>query len=114
MVEYISKEEAYRTLNSLYNDLDSLDEEEPELWVDGFIGIAIGKIDDMPAADVAPVVHGHWVYNPNGMDFVLGAWECSICGIKKDNLPCDRKINPYNYIGSKYCPNCGAKMDEER
>ena len=31
MVEYISKEEAYGTLNSLYNDLDSLNEEEPEL-----------------------------------------------------------------------------------
>ena len=75
---------------------------------------AIQIINEAPAADVAPVVHGHWVYNPNGMDFVLGAWECSICGIKNDNLPCDRKINPYNYIGSKYCPNCGAKMDEER
>lgn len=56
MAEYINKEEAYRNLNSLYNDLDSLDEEDPELWVDGFIGIAIGKIEDIPAADVVEVV----------------------------------------------------------
>lgn len=62
-------------------------------------------------ADVAPLFYGHWVYNPNRMDFGLGAWQCSICGIKNDNLPYDKTINPYNYVGSKYCPNCGAKMD---
>lgn len=85
-------------------------------YIDGFsdgVSAAIKELEAFPTADVAPVVHGRWVYNPNGMDFVLGAWECSICGIKNDNLPCDRKINPYNYIGSKYCPNCGAKMDQE-
>ena len=29
--------------------------------------------------DVAPVKHGHWVYNQNGHDWGLGAWECSLC-----------------------------------
>ena len=65
---------------------------------------------DIPAADVAPVRHGKWIYNPNGMDFNLGAWECSVCTQKNNNLPCSRNISPYICVGSKYCPNCGAKM----
>lgn len=60
--------------------------------------------------DVAPVRHGRWIYNPNGMDFNLGAWECSVCTQKNNNLPCSRNISPYLCVGSKYCPNCGAKM----
>lgn len=58
------------------------------------------KIDQMidcePAADVAPVVHGHWVYG----EFDIP--HCSECG--NDIMP--NRISPY-------CPNCGAKMDEE-
>lgn len=75
------------------------------------------KIDQMidcePAADVAPVVHGRWVYNPNGMDWNLGAWQCSFCKCNNNNLPGNDKYNPYIFQGSNYCPNCGAKMDGE-
>lgn len=56
-------------------------------------------IESVPAADVAPVVHGHWkkeVYvDPYGADWTR--YHCSLCGrveIKKE----------------PYC-NCGAKMD---
>ena len=69
-------------------------------------------LQTIPAADVVPVRHGRWIYNPNGMDFNLGAWECSVCTQKNNNLPCIRNINPYICVGSKYCPNCGAKMDK--
>ena len=71
----------------------------------------IDAFDYLPTADVAPVKHGKWIYNPNGMDFNLGAWECSVCTQKNNNLPCSRNISPYICGGSKYCPNCGAKMD---
>lgn len=67
---------------------------------------------DYPAADVAPVKHGHWVYNQNGHDWGLGAWECSLCHSVNNNLPIDKRFSPYVYAGSKYCPNCGAKMDK--
>lgn len=60
--------------------------------------------------DVAPVRHGKWIYNPNGMDFNLGAWECSACAQRNNNLPCSRNISPYICVGSKFCPNCGAKL----
>lgn len=57
------------------------------------------------------VKHGEWHYNPDGMDWGLGAWQCSLCHCKNDNLPMQRNIKPLQWAGSKYCPNCGAKMD---
>ena len=56
-----------------------------------------GEIKEIPAADVAPVVHGHWV---------CGCM-CSVCG--DAHGPKNLRHKPYY----NYCPNCGAKMDEE-
>ena len=47
----------------------------------------------------------------NGRDFNLGAWLCSECGCKNNNLGMDNRINPHIFSGSNYCPNCGARMD---
>jgi hypothetical protein len=55
-------------------------------------------------------IEGEWHYNPDGMDWGLGAWQCSLCGCRNDNLPMDESIKPLRWAGSKYCPNCGAKM----
>lgn len=77
----------------------------------GTVDIVGSAIYKLPAADVAPVKHGHWVYNQNGHDWGLGAWECSLCHSVNNNLPIDKRFSPYVYAGSKYCPNCGAKMD---
>lgn len=74
------------------------------------IGYMIRK---QPAADVAPVKHGKWRWNQNGMDWGLGAWECSECACRNNNLPINKKINPLVFSGSKYCPNCGAPMTDE-
>lgn len=54
-------------------------------------------IANFPAADVAPVVHGWWIFNDDWWEF-----RCSLCGSHVGN------IKKYNY-----CPNCGAKMDKE-
>ncbi len=54
-------------------------------------------IESFPAADVAPVRHGHW----NAGYFHDRV--CSCC------LHPDNDINDYAH---SYCPNCGAKMDE--
>lgn len=48
----------------------------------------------MPAADVAPVVHGRWVF---------GGDCCVICS------ECNEEESNNNH--RNYCPNCGAKMD---
>ena len=59
-------------------------------------------VRDMPAADVAPVVHEKWL---------LDRWpswphrECSRCKIM---IPRTKEVpDPY----WQYCPNCGARMD---
>ena len=58
---------------------------------------AIQIINEAPAADVAPVVHGRWLCVDTDIEqFFL----CNRCKKKE-------------YWESKYCPNCGAKMDEE-
>lgn len=63
-----------------------------------------------PKVEAEPVRHGRWVYDPNGMDFNLGAWVCSECKTRNNNLGGMRRINPYQFVGSRFCPNCGAKM----
>ena len=52
-------------------------------------------IDEIPAADVAPVRHGRWIMHDD--EFGLTC-ECSACHIETMG-------------DGNYCPNCGAKMD---
>lgn len=62
---------------------------------------------------------GHWVWDENGNDWGIGAWCCSECGCKNDNLGTHNdmdnwfmKRTPYMFVGSKYCPHCGVRMVE--
>lgn len=50
-------------------------------------------IEALPAADVAPVVHGAWQVTDRFK-------ACSVCGYAFARL-----------LPDKYCPHCGAKMD---
>lgn len=61
-------------------------------------------IADMPAADVAPVVHGHFVHD--GPRFAGGVdwWHCSNCGRLASGVETQ----------FEYCPWCGAKMDGDK
>lgn len=52
---------------------------------------------NVPTENVAPVVHAHKICKPCG---VLDLYVCSNC---KGSLN----------LNDLYCPNCGAKMDEE-
>lgn len=58
----------------------------------------LSELQDMLAADVAPVVHGRWETNSDRPDTLI----CSMCKCGFDMW----KHDPHNY-----CPNCGAKMD---
>lgn len=60
-----------------------------------------GMLRSIPAADVAPVVHGHWV-DPFGQDPY-----CSVCGFSYEHEQGESAQT------TDYCGNCGAKMDEE-
>lgn len=62
----------------------------------------------IPAADVAPVVHGRWEIKLLN-DYQKYSVTCSICGwVGIDNY--DSYDDPSDF---NYCPNCGAKMDLE-
>ena len=58
-------------------------------------------IQQAPAADVAEVRHGGWVYRED--DNI----QCSICGHDAYTE------GDYRQVKTNYCPNCGARMDKE-
>ena len=63
-------------------------------------------IDDIPAADVRPVVRGHWISEEEAEekgDYSLRD-ACSVCG------HCDWDCT--ESAGFNYCPNCGCAMEE--
>ena len=90
MDEYIKREDAIDAVLDVYCDTPDID-----LSCEKFEA-AILKI---PAADVAPVVHGRWVNTHSDSEFV----QCSLC-----KYPVYAAWNV-----TSYCPNCGAKMDKE-
>ena len=74
-------------------------------------------IRDTPTVDVVPVVHAHW----NCIEIVVSyegtfdAYECSHCHKSLLDDLCEN--NGSDYVNAKndfkYCPFCGAKMDEK-
>lgn len=61
---------------------------------------AAKRVNTMPAADVAPVVHGRWMYEKTEGGFHI--WRCRRCG---------RGMNDNPEGIDLYCYHCGAKMD---
>lgn len=53
------------------------------------------KIKAIPAADVEPVKHGHWIAHGD-----CGVTECSCC-----------KETVAEYVEDDFCRYCGARMD---
>ena len=96
MAEYIEREKVHRLVRSLKRYAwNNPDKSKYRTTVD--IDEVQFGIDKIPAADVAEVRHGEWIYG----EFDIP--HCSECG--KEVLP--------NQI-SKHCPDCGAKMDGRR
>ena len=61
---------------------------------------ALAMLNEEPAADVAPVVHGWWMHEETEGGFHI--WRCSRCG---------RGMNDNPEGIDLYCYHCGAKMD---
>lgn len=92
MDEYIKREEAYY---AFYTE-DTLSGYEKAYYRE--------IIKNVPAADVSPVRHGVWEYEPPTIN-TYGMLKCSKCGWwTLDQSVCD----VYHYF-----PNCGCKMDLE-
>lgn len=75
---------------------------------------AAKMLEKLPAADVAPVVHGRWIPSESDFDdddtlFDVEEWcdwQCSAC---REDICYEDPMPPR--LLPKYCPNCGAKMD---
>lgn len=83
MAEYIKRELAIKALSR----------------GEGCENVCRRAIESIPAADVAPVVHGRWIEQEKYTFGVM--YDCSICG--------DRILD--NGHSWNYCPNCGSRMD---
>lgn len=99
MAEYIEREAAINLL--LYK------------W-DESCSSAVGDFEDIPAADVAPVVHGRNITKQHPVDEFI----CSECGlITRDNnryvIEDDSGEESCYEFTVRYCPLCGAKVEKE-
>ena len=99
MTEYISKEQSVEVVNTAFEHIYDSDSETVSL-VDLQNEIVMTIEQHTEPADVAPVVHGRWVYED--VDFI-----CSNCGT---DAPTE---GDYRQVRSNYCPCCGAIMDGE-
>ena len=73
--------------------------EDKQIYLFGAVADFISLVCDVPAADVAPVVHAHWKGYHTQDPY------CSNCGFSYD-----REEGEYAQT-TDYCGNCGAKMD---
>lgn len=102
MAEYIDREALEAKLNERYDYL--LEENGPyDHFTDGY-GEAVCTVEESPAADVVPAVHGRLVREVREVTDAVSVkgWACSVCGGFVKNQPVDRW---------RYCPFCGAPFD---
>lgn len=96
MTKYVELKTAIDAVNDVYYDTPDIN-----LSVDKLEAALLG----IPAADVAPVVHGQWD-DSGRYTFPSGntAVRCTNCG-------CALTESEYHLYDWNYCPICGAKMD---
>ena len=107
MSDYIKREDA----------IEAFDPRQRRDWYTPWI---VETLKDLPSADVAPVRHGHWIIEcvreyelSYGGTAYVPEYECSCCGFTTESyVRLDEPIMPEDADFPKYCPNCGAKMDE--
>lgn len=64
----------------------------------GDTAVPLIDIKNAPTVDAVPVRRGKWIYHRDEFDGDTA--ECSVCHVE-------------GMLYGNYCPNCGAKMDEE-
>lgn len=91
--EYIEREAAEKVIDRFAGYLDD----------DMIFRIKYALRKHIPAADVAPVRHGHWIEE---YDCGYITPHCSECG----ETALTKEETSYDYVYSSYCPHCGAKL----
>ena len=71
-------------------------------------------LNNTPTIDAEPVRHGKWITCTSSEH-----WKCSECGCRagywfnEENSGIDSWEMDFSECMSDYCPQCGARMDEE-
>ena len=94
---YIDTDEAIKAIADMPNCYNGFSDTYDKACI-------IGVLEELPTADVQEVRHGWWSHY---YDDVLVSGTCSVCGWKSIIMETDVADMPY-------CPNCGAKMDENQ
>lgn len=98
-MSYIEREAAYPLAKKICDAFHSGEHSVIEMPF-----LILNWIDDIPAANVRPVVRGTWV----GIDdFPHDDWECDHCGCVVESTN-----DPWNYY--HFCPNCGCAMEVDK
>lgn len=99
MAEHITREAAIAYIREQSEECQKAFEElggESGIYADAYNDLA-EDFYSIPAADVAPVVHGRWVDG-----------KCSNCGV---DIPTDDLRDVIFESDCHFCYSCGAKMD---
>lgn len=112
MVEYIDRDSALEIIQEKQKALCPAgrygrsyvygsDREVYDAWEE-----ILDSISAIPVSDVAPVVHGRWIFDSDNE--YVSHYHCDKCG---EEIDLCNEI--YTEQTPNYCPNCGAKMDKE-
>lgn len=87
----------------LMRDIDEIYDTDKHKWSEDAEDI-LKEISEARTVDVEPIRHGHWikVETPHTSPYELNIYKCS---------ECDAHLFAV-VDGYRYCPNCGALMDE--
>lgn len=137
MAEYIEREALRKILENWRDAHADVDDEQGC----GLLEDVIWEVDAQPAADVAPVMHGRWIFTKRHLWYKdengnIDEWrvdngfhngpECQICHTafcehctpdwsttecEIGHYYCSECAETSRDAHENYCPNCGAKMD---
>lgn len=103
MSDLISRQDAIHAIEDMPNAYNG--------WSDTYDkACIIGVLEEVPSAEQKT---GKWKLDSDGMDWNIPAWRCSECGFVATHIgvePNGMGYNPLNWVGSKFCPQCGARI----
>ena len=101
MKEYIERASAERAIAAIMPSMSTPDgagtNSEMVFATQEMCADVLSAVHHLPAADVAPVRHGRWIFEPGKIPY------CSEC----------KKYSDDGDKGATFCPWCGARMGEE-